>query len=73
MPKPPSVKAFRSIGECRIRSVLKLFDGKTQMKMFTHISDSIGVTTYFIELVHDKPALVTYVNGKRVDVREIDI
>jgi hypothetical protein len=73
VPKPPSAPAFRTISECRVRAIMNLFDGKSKLKIYSHKSDMIGKTTYFIESVNKKPAIVTYVNSKRVDVREIDI
>jgi hypothetical protein len=71
LPKPSS--AFRSISECRVRANLSLFDGKSKLLIYAHKSDIIGKISYFIESINKKPAVVTYVNGKRVDVREIDI
>lgn len=71
LPKPPSYAAFRSISECRVRAVLTLFDGKSKLYIYSHKSDVIGKTSYYIELINKKPAVVTYVNDKRVDVREI--
>lgn len=71
LPKPPSCSAFRSISECRVRAVLTQFDGKSKLFIYSHKSEVVGKTSYYIEVVNKKPAVVTYVNDKRVDVREI--
>lgn len=69
--KPPSTAAFRSISECRVRAILALFDGKSKLFIYSHKSDVIGKTAYYIELINKKPAIVTYVDDRRVDIREI--
>lgn len=69
-PPPPARTCVRSISECRIRSSLSRFDGKTAVHIYTHSTDT-GRTDYFIELLNNVPCVITYVNGKCADVREI--
>jgi hypothetical protein len=75
LPEAPSVAAFRSISECRVYSVATTFQKHmTKLLIYIHTSEVSGSkTSYFIERVNKKPAVVTYVNNKRVDVREINL
>jgi hypothetical protein len=69
-PPPPARTCARSISECRIQASLSKFDGKSSIHIYTHCTDT-GRTDYFIELLNNVPCVVTYVNGRRADVREI--
>jgi hypothetical protein len=69
-PPPPTRICIRSITECRIRSSLSKFDGRTALHIYTHIADNSRIA-YYIELVNNVPCVVTYINGKCVEVREI--
>lgn len=68
-PPPPSQRAFRSISECRVRSSFQLFNGK-KLLIHTHTAPQ-NMTTYYIESINNTPCVVTYVNNKRVDIREL--
>lgn len=69
-PPPPSRTCTRSISECRVQASLSKFDGKSSVHIYTHHTD-ISRIDYFIELLNNVPCVITYVNGKRTDVREI--
>jgi hypothetical protein len=70
-PPPPSQSACRTISECRIRSSLALYNGK---KLLVHkqMSES-SVTEYYIEQIDKRLCVVTYVNHKPVDLRQLDV
>jgi hypothetical protein len=69
LPPPPMQHAFRSISECRVRASFQIFNGGKLLinKYTTHHCS----TEYYIELINSIPCAVTYVNNKRVDIREI--
>lgn len=70
-PPPPTTRTCaRSISECRVKASLSKFDGKSSIHIYTHHTDT-NRTDYFIELLNNAPCVVTYVNGKCADVREI--
>ena len=69
VPAPPVQQAFRSISECRVHSSFQLFRGQ-KLLIYKHI-DPHSFTEYYIELVNKLPCVVTYVNHKRVDVRDV--
>lgn len=65
----PTQHAFRSISECRVRASIQHFNGK-KLLIHKHIAPH-NVTEYYIESINHKPCVVTYVNNKRADVREL--
>lgn len=69
LPPPPTQHAFRTISECRVRSSFQLFNGG-KLLIHTHISPH-NTTEYYIESINNRPCVVTYVNNKRVDIREL--
>ena len=69
VPPPPAQQAFRSISECRVRSSFQLFRGQ-KLLIHKHTAPHC-ISEYYIELINKTPCVVTYVNHKRVDVREL--
>ena len=69
LPPAPTHHVFRSINECRVRSSFKQFSGG-KLLIHKHTTPH-NLTEYYIESVNYKPCLVTYVNNKRVDIREL--
>ena len=74
LPPPPTQIAFRSISECRVRASFSKFEGK-KMLIYKHKHHSVGgggaITEYYLELIDKSPAVITYINDKRVDIRKI--
>ncbi len=70
LPPPPTQIAFRSISECRIRASFSNFEGK-KMLIYKHHLVGGGVTEYYLELIDKFPAVITYINDKRVDIRKL--
>ena len=70
LPPPPTQHAFRTISECRVRSSFRLFSGgKLLIQKQTNLLHTS--TEYYIELINNKSCVVTYMNNKRVDIREL--
>ncbi len=70
LPPPPTQNAFRSISECRVRASFSKFEGK-KMLIYRHCSVGVTATEYYLEQIDKSPAVVTYVNDKRVDIRKL--